>query len=153
MSRTACSSVIPSGILTTALSAAGTATASACPPASSSEVPNTLVPAFRHTPTSPARQAEQRPQPITPDTITRSPLPTVVTALPDVLDGAHELVPEVHPGDRHRPVVQVQVAAADGRAVDPQQQPVRSRHPCIGHVLDGDVPLPVQHDSTHGGGP
>ena len=82
MRSTACSTVMPSGILTTDASAAGTATASAWPPCSSSEVPNTLVPALVHTTTSPARHAAQTPQPITPDTSTRSPLATVVTAGP-----------------------------------------------------------------------
>ena len=82
MSSTACSSVMPSGIFTTDASAAGTATASAWPPCSSSEVPNTLVPALRHTTTSPARRAAQRPHPTTPETRTRSPASTVVTSAP-----------------------------------------------------------------------
>ena len=68
----------------------------------------------------------------------------MVTRRPDLLHRAHELVAEVHARDRHRPVVQVQVAAADGGALDPQQQPVRARHAGVGHVLDGHVPLPVQ---------
>ena len=104
-------------------------------------------------PTSPARQAGQTPHPITPDTMTRSPLADGRDRAADLLDRAHELVAEVHARDRHGPVVQVQVAPADRGAIDPQQQPVRSRHAGIGHVLDGDVPFPVQHDSTHGADP
>ena len=63
MSSTACSTVMPSGIFTTDASAAGTATASAWPPGSSSEVPNTLVPALRHTTTSPARHGRAHAAP------------------------------------------------------------------------------------------
>jgi hypothetical protein len=70
------------GILTTAVSAAGTPTASACRRGARARCRSTFVPALRQTTTSPARHGGQRPHPITPETSTRSPLVTVVTAEP-----------------------------------------------------------------------
>ena len=83
MRSTACSSVIPSGILSTDASAAGTATASAWPPHRSSDVPNTVQAAVAAQ--RPGRRpgtAAQRPQPTTPDTSTRSPARTSSTSAP-----------------------------------------------------------------------
>src|SRR5690606_23851171 len=50
-------------------------------------------------------------------------------------------------------VVEVQVRAADGGALDPQQQAVRGWHPGVGHLLDGDVTDPPEHHGAHGPGP
>ena len=153
MSSTACSSLMPSGILSTDASAAGTATASAWPPGRSGRGAEDLGagveahdrvagPARRR---SPAADHARHEHPVAP--AARCDVGA------DVLDRADELVAQVRPGDRHRPVVEVQVGAADRGAVDPQQQPVGAGHAGIGHVLDDDVPLPSQHHGSHGGDP
>ena len=112
---------MPSGILTTDASAAGTATASAWPPCSSSDVPNTFVPALRqtHHVAGPARRADAAADHAGDEHPVA--LGDGGHGGADLLDRADELVPEVHARDRHRPVVQVQVAPADRRALHPQQ--------------------------------
>ena len=82
VSRTACSSPMDSGITRTDVSAAGTATSSAWPPASSKDVPNTFEPAFRQRMGQPARHSPHAPHPTTPLTSTRSPSATVRTSAP-----------------------------------------------------------------------
>ncbi len=72
--RTASSSVTPSGMGSANKSANGTAIASAWPPGRSGMVPKAAFLSLRQTLGWPARQAVQTPQPMTPDTSTRSPV-------------------------------------------------------------------------------
>ena len=141
---------MPSGILMTDASAAGTADGLGLPAGQLERGAEHLVPAFWQTTTSPARQGAHSPHPMTPDTSTRSPLATVVTSAPTSSTVPTNSWPEVGPGHGHGAVVQVQVGAADGRALDPQQEPVGTGDPGVGHLLHRHVPLSVQHDCAHG---
>ncbi|COZ56128.1 Uncharacterised protein [Mycobacterium tuberculosis] len=72
--------VIPSGILSTWKSAAGTASRSACAPPST-PAPKIIGPE-KHMTGSWVSHPGQTPQPATEDTMTRSPTPTVRTCGP-----------------------------------------------------------------------
>ena len=79
---TASSSATPSGMGSAKRSANGTAMASAWPPGRSGTVPNAAVLSFRQTLGWPARQGRHTPQPMTPETSTRSPRSRLCTSGP-----------------------------------------------------------------------
>ena len=82
VSNKAVSSSTASGILRQKQSATGTASASACPPGQSGMGPMAVVALALQATGSPLRQGPHQPQPITPDTKTRSPMRKLRTSDP-----------------------------------------------------------------------
>ena len=88
-----------------------------------------------------------------PTRCTRSPLPTVVTALPTSSTVPTNSWPRCTPGIVIGPWYRCrslpQMAVRSTRSSSPSGPGT----PASGTSSTGDVPLPVQHDSTHGRGP